>query len=60
MYTIQLFNYLGQPVYSSLINVTDGNMIYPLQLNKKPSAGCYQLEIINNNGVRLLHKIIVE
>jgi hypothetical protein len=60
-YDVRLINYTGQVVYTSSINVDSGSLNYPLQLNKRPAAsGVYQLELINEAGIKKLYKIIIE
>jgi len=59
-YTLRLVNTLGQTVFTKSININAGSTIYDLQLTKKPAAGYYQLQLINDIGAKSVYKILIE
>ncbi len=58
-YSLQLYNYMGQPVSYATIDVAGGISSGMFSLTGI-AAGCYQLEIISADGMRQVSKIIVQ
>ncbi|MBC7486828.1 MAG: T9SS type A sorting domain-containing protein, partial [Cytophagaceae bacterium] len=56
---IQLYNNVGQPVSHDIIDIAAGIEVCQFSLHGIP-AGYYQLEIIGNDGVRRVSKIIIQ
>lgn len=58
-YTVKLFNISGQEVWKSTIPHNGNNGIVNLQLNKKISAGNYELQLIDVKGNNYKEMVLV-
>jgi hypothetical protein len=59
VFSIRLYNYLGEPVYTSKINL-GGTVLYQLPLQQSLPAGYYQLELTGEDGSRAVYKIMIQ
>jgi hypothetical protein len=59
-YTIKLYNYLGQEIVNSSVKIVEDKVINSVPLEENISAGYYQLEVMGEDGVRFITKLIIE
>ncbi|HXA02641.1 MAG TPA: carbohydrate-binding protein, partial [Cytophagaceae bacterium] len=57
-YQVRLYNYLGQSVFQTTVNVASGMFIYSLDLLQQLSSGYYQIEIISESGCTMQRIVI--
>lgn len=60
VYSIKVYNCLGQTVYNSTINLTSAVALHSVFLHQNIVAGYYQLEVIGDDEICYLGKILVQ
>ncbi|HWZ23517.1 MAG TPA: T9SS type A sorting domain-containing protein, partial [Cytophagaceae bacterium] len=59
-FQLRLYNYLGQIVLQTCLEVASGNSLHSLNLSQQVSPGYYQVEIVDETGNHTMQKLVVE
>ena len=59
-YTIRVLNSIGQGVYTSVINKSEGSSTNQITLTSSGLSGIYQVEVVSPSGKRSVQKILIK
>ena len=59
-YTVRVLNSIGQGVYTSVINKSEGSSTNQITLTSSGLSGIYQVEVVSPSGKRSVQKILIK